>query len=62
MCRDDVFIIVDNKVTEMFYEYQEAEGILSGDIYPELALELWNLEERLTDLIILAMEDNEREV
>ena len=42
---------IDKFVTRLFIEEQEVRGILSGDITPELDLELSKIQQNLTDII-----------
>ena len=43
--------LIDDKVCEVFYEYQQSHGITSGDISPTDALKLDRLEQALADHI-----------
>lgn len=43
--------LISTKINEIFAEYQEANNIISGDIDPEDALELDDLEEALEEII-----------
>lgn len=43
--------LISEKVNEIFAEYQKANGIASGDIYPLDALQLENIERELETLI-----------
>ena len=42
---------IDKFITKLFIEEQEARGILSGDITPELDLELSQIQQNLADTI-----------
>lgn len=58
MNRDKLYNIVEDKINEIFSEYQIANGIKTGDISPMQLLKLHDIENQLTDLIIEVGEDN----
>lgn len=43
--------LINEKINEVFLEYQKANGITSGDIHPEDAVELDNFEEALAEFV-----------
>ena len=58
MSREELFSLVEEKVNEVFLAYQEANDIESGDISPEDAFRLDEVQEELTELIINVCEKN----
>ena len=58
MTREELLNKIDEKVNEIFYDYQTSEGIAYGDISPTNAFALDELEEKLADLVIYSMEGN----
>lgn len=54
MNREELYAIVEDKVNEAFLAYQKANGIKDGGIYPLEALQLDDLQNKLTDLIVSA--------
>ena len=58
MTREKLLKKIDEKVDEIYYDYQTSEGITCGDISPTNAFALDELEEQLADLIIYSMEGN----
>ena len=59
MTKKELYQLVEMKVDELFHQYQVANGIESGDIDPHELMELEELQERLTNLIIKTNEGNE---
>ena len=43
--------LIDERINEVFLEYQEANNIISGDIHPEDAVELDNFEDALAEFV-----------
>lgn len=58
MNRESLCELIDIKLNEVFLAYQKANGIESGDISPEDAFSLDELQEKMTDLIISVCEKN----
>lgn len=56
--RDKIKGMLNDKVNEIFIEYQSEMGIISGDITPEMALRLDEELDKLTEMIrdILGMQ------
>jgi hypothetical protein len=54
MDKKELYQLVEASVSDLFYQYQKANGIENGDIDPMEAFELDELQEKLTDLIIRA--------
>lgn len=52
MDRETLYNLVESKIDDIFLEYQNANGIKSGDISPMQSLRLDNLQNQLTDLIM----------
>lgn len=59
MNEEELLELIDEKVNEIFKAYQDSRGCTSGDITPEMSLELDMLQRRLADLIIEQVEINE---
>ena len=60
MDRYDLYEIVENKIHEIFLEYQKSENIKSCDITLDESLVLDEMKDKLTDFVIDSMKDNER--
>lgn len=58
MNRKELLEFIDEKMNEVFLAYQKANGIESGDISPEDAFSLDELQEQVADLIISVCEKN----
>lgn len=58
MTKKELMVLIDNRINEVYFHYQNAENIESGDILPDDAIAIGNLEEQLADLIIKSMEHN----
>lgn len=51
MDREQLLKLIDEKINEIFVDYQNANGITNGDIHPFDAFRLDQIEEALADLI-----------
>jgi len=58
MTKEELKEFLDEKINEVFLEYQTKMGIESGDIHPLEAFALDNLEDQMTDLILRVCERN----
>ncbi len=58
MTREELLKKIDEKVDEIYYDYQTSEGITCGDVSPTNVFALAELEEKLADLVICSMEGN----
>ena len=58
MTKEELKEFLDEKINEVFLEYQTKMGIESGDIYPLEAFALDDLEDQMTDLILRVCERN----
>lgn len=58
MNRDELYLLVAEKVNEIFLAYQVSNEITTGDIHPMDALQLDAVQEKLTDLVISVCEYN----
>lgn len=58
MTREELKSLISDKIDKIYYAYQTSEHINSGDIIPDDAFELDDIEDRLADLIIKSMEHN----
>ncbi len=61
MNREELYKLVDDAIDNVFGQYQDVEGITSGDIAPLDAIKLHSLIDQVTDLIISSMEHNKPE-
>ena len=52
MNREILYNLVEERINDIFLEYQKQNGIKSGDISPMQTLRLEELQNELTDLII----------
>lgn len=52
MDRETLYNLVEEKINDIFLEYQTANDIKSGDISPMQALQLEELQNELTNLIM----------
>ncbi len=52
MDRETLYSLVEERVNDIFLEYQTANGIKSGDLSPMQSLQLDELQNTLTDLIM----------
>ena len=52
MNREILYNLVEERINDIFLEYQKQNGIKSGDISPIQALRLEELQNELTDLIM----------
>lgn len=52
MNRGTLYNLVEEKINDIFLEYQAANDIKSGDITPLQALQLEELKNKLTDLVM----------
>jgi hypothetical protein len=59
MNKKELYQLVEQAVNDLFQKYQAAHGIESGDIDPMELMELEEIQDKLTDLIIRV---NERKV
>ena len=50
--------LIDSKIDEIFFEYQKANGIESGDIFPEEYLKLEEIKDKLSDFVVKSMSHN----
>lgn len=68
MNKEQLEKLIDDKINEIFFEYQKANGITSGDVSPEPVLNalqklmLIGLQKQLTNLVIESMQMNLEEV
>jgi len=58
MTKEELKEFLDEKINEVFLEYQTRMEIESGDIHPLEALALDELEDQMTDLILRVCERN----
>lgn len=58
MNRETLYNLVEEKINDIFLEYQVANDIKSGDITPLQALQLEELQNKLTDLIMNVRSEN----
>ena len=58
MNRETLYNLVEEKINDIFLEYQAANDIKSGDITPLQALQLEELQNKLTDLIMNVRSEN----
>lgn len=58
MDREELFDLIDEKINDIFLEYQKANDIASGDISPLQSLDLEEIEDKLTDLIMSVDKQN----
>lgn len=59
MDRKELFDLIDEKINDIFLEYQKANDIASGDISPLQSLDLEEIEDKLTDLIMSVGKQND---
>lgn len=59
MDKDGLNKLISQKINDIFYEYQKQNGIESGDISPDELLELENIQDQLSNLIIRVCENNQ---
>lgn len=52
MDRKELLELIEEKTDDVFLEYQEKNDIKSGDISPEQALKLEELQNELADLVM----------
>lgn len=58
MNRETLYNLVEEKINDIFLEYQVANDIKSGDITPLQALQLEELQNKLADLIMNVGSEN----
>lgn len=58
MNRETLYNLVEEKINDIFLEYQVANDIKSGDITPLQALQLEELQNKLIDLIMNVGSEN----
>lgn len=58
MDRETLYSLVEEKVNDIFLEYQAENDIKSGDITPLQTLQLEELQNKLTDLIMNVGSEN----
>ena len=58
MDRDTLYNLIEERIDDIFLEYQKANEITSGDISPTQMLDLEDLQNKLTDLIINVCSQN----
>lgn len=58
MDRETLYSLVEERVNDIFLEYQTTNNIKSGDISPVQALRLGELQNALTDLIMNVGSEN----
>ena len=58
MNRETLYNLVEERINDIFIEYQAANDIKSGDITPLQALQLEELQNKLTDLIMNVGSEN----
>lgn len=58
MNRETLCNLVEERINDIFLEYQAANDIKSGDITPSQALQLEELQNKLTDLIMNVGSEN----
>lgn len=58
MNRETLYNLVEERINDIFLEYQVANDIKSGDITPLQALQLEELQNKLTDLIMNVRSEN----
>lgn len=52
MGRNELYSLIEEKINDIFLEYQSTSGIKSGDIAPLQLLQLEEIQNKLADLII----------
>lgn len=52
MNRETLYNLIEEKINDIFLEYQTANDIKNGDITPLQAFQLEELQNKLTDLIM----------
>lgn len=60
MDRKELLELIEEKTDDVFLEYQEKNDIKSGDISPEQALKLEELQNELADLVMHVGRQEER--
>lgn len=58
MNRETLYNLVEERINDIFFEYQAANDIKSGDITPLQTLQLEELQNKLTDLIMNVESEN----